>query len=211
MLNRKLKKCRPLFLITLFLLPVIIMWFLGVGIEWIGISVAWLIGIGAIMQSQISRWFFMPLFDIAIKEVPTKTVTALPQKYYSLIIKNCGFSPAKNVRVKIRDGANKSWISLQRPFTSLLNIHDKKKIYVDNLSVGEEEDFNIGVIGPGNIFTLMEDIRPTNQKTKININEKHDYFLEIVTDNANSYSLKIQIKNEGYEQFNDSSIQILSD
>lgn len=186
------------------------MWIIKIKIEWIGVAVAWLIGVGAIMQSQISKWFFMPLFDITIKEVPTKTVTDLPQKYYSLIIKNCGFSSAKNVRVKIKDGVNKSWISLQRPFTSLLSIHNKNKIYIENLSIGEDEDFNIGCIGPDNIFILMEDIRPTNQKTEININEEQDYFLEIVNDNTNPYSFKIRIKNMGYEQFNDSNIQIFN-
>lgn len=203
-------KYYPIFFIIIFLSPLIVVWLFGGGAQWVGVTIALLVGIGAIMQPQVNRYFFMPLLDITVKEVPTITVSGQPVKYYSLIIKNSGFSPAKNVKVKIRDGVNKSWINLQRPFTSFLSIHDKLKTYINNLSVGEEEDFNIGCIAPNDVFELMEDIRPTNQKTKLNRGEEQEYFLEIVVDNASPHSFRMKIKNDGYGEFNSSNILILA-
>lgn len=204
----KTKKCYPLFFIIIFLSPLIILRQLGVEIAWIGISIAWLVGLGAIMQSQISRCFFMPSFSVSIKEVPTKTVSGESQKWYNFSIRNSGFSSAQNVRVKIKDDESKSWINLTLPFRDKLEQIGKDITCIENLSVGEENDFNIGFIKTNNNFILTLNIYPNNQKTVLRKDEKQLYFLEIVADNVGPHSYKLQIYNEGYEKFGTSHIKL---
>lgn len=109
----------PVFLIFLLFLIPVIMWKVTFKIEWVGLSVAWLVGIGAIMQAQIIRWFFPP--ELCFKE--TKPVpqiefiekrevsdiisngilkyTEIKYTMYRIAVVNNGHAPARDIRALV--------------------------------------------------------------------------------------------------------------
>lgn len=193
-------KCYPLLFLIIFLsIPGALLFIIKVGIEWVAITIALEVGIGSIMQPQISRKFFPPIFDFSVKEVITDTNNGTKQKWYNLCIKNHGFDSARNLRVKIRDAEEKSWIKLTLPFAKLLEDQGKDSTCIKNLSVREDNDFNIGYIGENDKFNLTLNIYPNNQKRVLEMGEETNYFLEIIADNVNPNCLKMKIKNNGYK------------
>ena len=204
------KSLRLLVLFIILLIPSVILWFCKVEKEWFAIGVALWLGVVGVFQLQISRWFFTPLLNYSIKEVSTKTTNGEPQKWYHLAIKNDGFTPAKNIKVKIKDGENKTWVNLTLPFRDILMQREEDITCMKNLSVGEENYFDIGFAKPNNNFILTVHIEPNNQKIILREGETQTYFLEITADNANPQRFKISIQNEGYEKTDVSHIKILN-
>lgn len=199
-----MKKVLPVILIVIFLIIPLAMWYFGAEKEWVAITVAWLVGLAAILETQIRRIFFPPILGVKrIEEVPTTTNIGLPQKWYNLVITNSGFESAKNVMVKIRDNEKRGWVNLKRPFGN----ERTQPIILANLSAREEEAFNIGYL-EGNSFYIAVDIFPNNQRFNLPFNENQVYFLEIVADNTNPYSFKMEIKNKG-NAFDISCIKLL--
>lgn len=136
--------------------------FVSVGV--VSVIIAWLVGVAAILQSQIKIFFFPPLFNINIEEVLTTTNGGWQEKWYNLVIENKGHSVARNIRVKIRDTKNKSRINLVRPFAGMR----EDKIFVHLLTAGENEAFNIGHSDSrNNMFELATNLIPNNQKNTI--------------------------------------------
>jgi len=202
------KYLRLLVLFIILLMPPVILWSCKAEKEWLAIGVALWLGVVGVFQLQISRWFFTPLLNYSIKEVPTTTTTGESQKWYHLAIKNDGFTAAKNIKVKIKDGENKSWVNLTLPFRDILIQRGESITCMKNLSAGEENYFDIGFVKPNDNFILTVHIEPNNQKIILRKNETQTYFLEITADNANPRRFRISVKNEGYEKFNISHIKI---
>lgn len=196
---KRLNRLIPL-VIMILLIP-LVMSFLKVDRENIAIAIALELGILGILQVSISELFFSPLFSYSIREVVTSTKSGETQKYYHLTVKNYGFTSAKNIKVKIKDGENKSWINLTLPFRNALEERDEDTACMKNLSPEEENQFDIGFIGLNDNFLLMVNISPYNQKIMIKKGEKQSYFLEITADNANPCRFRIHIENEGYHSF----------
>lgn len=191
-----MNKIERIFLfITIWLIPIAFMLAFKTEGEWIGITIALEVGIMASMSEQVTRWFFTPLFYYKINKVATITGGGEHQIWYHLLIKNCGFSSAKNVRVKIRDNDERGWVNLTLPY------RDKQKdpINIANLSVSENNYFDIGFIKKNDAFHLALDIYPNNQKNVLSKDDKYNYLLEIVSDNTSPHPFKIQIDNNGYE------------
>ncbi len=201
------KYFRLLILFAILLIPLIILRFFRIEKEWVAISIALWLGVVGVFQSQISRWFFTPLLNYTIKEVVTTTSIGDFQKWYHLVIKNNGFTPAKNIKVKIKDGENKSWVNLTLPFRDILMQRGENIACMRKLSIGEENYFDIGFVKTNDNFILRVDIEPNNQKIILRREEIQTYFLEITADNANLQCFKIIIKNDGYEKFNISNIR----
>lgn len=148
------------------------------------IFIALLVGIYAAISDIILRLFFPPLFKLDIVEVQTQTNIQINEKYYLLFVKNEGFREAKNLRVKIRDGENKAWDNLLRPF-SYLDTKDYRAIELSTLSSNESEYFTIGFIEPvTESFTLNTNARPYSQKFYLEKNSKKKYFFEVIADNT---------------------------
>ena len=187
-----------------------------------GIFLGFLIGYAgiftALFQNQIISKFCSPLLEVRPREMdPAEIFTMIvrnPQtgqpitiqcsKSYNLSIKNKGFSSAKNLRVKVRDGENTSWLNLRRPFT----ISD---IYIKTLFSEEEENFTFGSLDSNSktfYLTPASLAQPNNQTIVIPVNGEKEYNLEIVADNARPRSFKVKINNVG-AQFNISNIKIL--
>lgn len=163
-----------------------------------GIVVAYIIGILAIFQNEIRNWIFRPILIPNIKISKTITTNSTSTKYYNLNIRNNGFVPAKNIRVKIKSEEDKEWLSLLRPFWAI-----SKSIFINKLSPQEEENFNIGNIYENQTtFQIITDVRANNQKLILNSGEKHQYLLEIVSDNTKPISLKINVDNKGFDSNN---------
>ena len=191
-----IKKLYPFFLIIIFLVFPIILLVYGFEIELIGLVVALEIGIGAMMQDLVIKSFFPPIFNFKIKEAFTFSITNKNQKWYNLSIQNKGFSSAKNVRVKIKDGINKSWVNLNR--TYIEHRTGDEKVQINNLSPKEEDDFNIGFI--------TEDITKI-LKTKFNIEEEIAEKVAVFSNGSVTEALNL-IENNFNEMFED-TIQIL--
>jgi hypothetical protein len=202
------KYLHPLVLLLIILDPPIILWYAGFGREWTAIYIALWLGVIGVFQSQIGRWFFPPLLSYYIKGELTRASNIESQKWYHLAIKNNGFTPVKGVKVKIRDEENKVWVNLTLPFRDVLMKRGEDITRMNNLSIGEENYFDVGFMQPSNDFTLMIHIEPYNQKWILAKDEKQEYFLEITADNTNPQCFKVLIKNEGYEKFNASSIKV---
>jgi len=185
------------FFIVFSTLPIII-WFLKEEVDLVAIVVAFEIGVAAIINEQLNRIFFRPSLSFKINKVYTKTKLGEPQIWYHLCLENCGFSSAKNVRVKIRDDNDRGWVNLVLPYGKTLEDEHRDLICIKNISVGEDCQFDIGFIGKDNNFGLNLDIYPFNQKNLIPTGERQIYFLEIVSDNAPPEHFKIQIDNKGY-------------
>lgn len=169
------------------------------------VIIAWLIGISAILQTQIKNFFFPPSFNFRIEEVLTTTNGGWQEKWYNLVLENNGYSVARNIRVKIRDEEHKSWINLLRPFAGMR----EDKIFVHLLTVGENEAFNIGHSDSrNNIFELATNLIPNNQKIRLDMNERHTYFIGIVSDNVDPVFIKVNIENRGYSSMSTSNIKI---
>jgi len=197
---KHIEKYYPFFFLIIFMAVPVGLFILNVGIEYIAVAIAIEVGIGSMMQYQISRAFFPPILGFSTKEVITTTVHNIKQKWYNLCIKNYGFASARNLRVKIRDDEKKSWVKLVRPFTKKLKDQGKDSTCIENLSVGEDDDFNIGFIGENNNkFSLTLNIYPNNQRRHIEKGEEGIFFLEIIADNINPYYFKMKITNNGYK------------
>lgn len=159
-----------------------------------GVIVALIVGAMAMIHVLIRRWVFPPIFELNIKMVPTPTSIGVQQKWFHLSIKNIGFSEAHNVRVKVRDNSNKSWVNLRRPFANLREETDRTTIRT--LSSGEEEAFDIGFTHmTGGIFEMVTDIAPNNQIFDIANNQTQIYFIEVVADSASPLKSKLKINN----------------
>lgn len=202
------KYLHPLVLLLIILDPPTILWYAGLEKEWTAIYIALWLGVIGVFQSQTGRWFFPPLLSYYIKEEITKANNEESRKYCHLAIKNNGFTPANNVKVKIRDEENKVWVNLILPFWDRLEENGKDITCMKILSIGEENYFDVGFVNLNNIFELIINIKPNNQKQTLSINEEQTYFLEITADNTNPQRFKILIKNEGYEKFNASSVKV---
>lgn len=190
----------PFGFLIIFLLPLIIVWYIFIPkVEWIAIVVALEVGIAAIMNAQINRYVFRPLFSLKINEVLTETRGGEFQTWYHLCLKNYGFSSAKNVRVKIRDNNDKAWVNLTLPYSPKIY---KDRACIKNLSADEDCQFDIGFIGQDNKFKLALNIYPYNQKTLLLKEESQIYFLGIISDDTSSHYFKIQINNKGYKALN---------
>ncbi len=192
-----------LLIISFTIIVVLLKDIVSVGV--VSVIIAWFIGILAILQTQIKKFFFPPLFNFKVEEVLTTTNGGWQEKWYNLVIENNGYSVARNIRVKIRDEEHKSWINLLRPFAGMR----EDKIFIHLLAVGESEAFNIGHSDSRNdIFELTTNLIPNNQKIRLAINESHTYFIGIVSDNADPVFLKINIENRGYSSMSTSNIKI---
>ncbi len=164
----------------------------------VSLLVAYIIGILAIFQNEIRNWIFRPILTPSIKISNSTTVGGIPTKYYNLNIKNDGLAPAKNIRVKIKSEKDKEWLSLLRPFWAIT-----QSIFINKLSPQEEDDFNIGSIYQNQpIFQIITDIRANNQILSLNSSEKHQYFLEIVSDNTKPISFRVDTDNKGFDSNN---------
>jgi len=189
---------------TLAIIIVLLKGIVSVGV--VGIFVAWLVGVSAILQTQIKSFFFPPSFDIRAEEILTTTNGGWQKKWYNLVIKNNGHSVARNIRVKIRDEEHKSWINLLRPFAGMR----EDKIFIHLLTVGEDEAFNIGHSDSRNsTFELATNLIPNNQKIRLNVNENHTYFIGIVSDNADPVFIRVTVENKDYSSMSASNIRIL--
>ncbi|MFA5729688.1 MAG: hypothetical protein WC938_00450 [Candidatus Paceibacterota bacterium] len=186
----------PLVIIILF--GPIIMFFSNADREDIAIFIALEFGILGILQIPMSETFISPLFNCSIREVVTKTDIGENQKYYHLSIRNYGFISAKNVKVKIRDDENKGWINLTLPFRKILEEKGKDATCMENLSPGEENQFDLGFIDSSEIFSLMVNIYPFSEKTAIKKKDSQLYFIEVTADNTNPHRFKMDIENNGY-------------
>jgi len=219
-----MKTKKLIYFLIIILSPIIVIFIgkllYGFGPEWIASFITLEVGVVALLREQVSRWFFPPIFNVTVKEsLTSETRTRDPQKWYVLSIKNNGFSPAKNISIKIKDEEPKSWVNLNRTFIE----HRKEeidKIQINNLSPKEEGEFNIGFIPKsrtpinevrtidGGDFIIWADILPNNQKMVLKPKEQLLYLLEVVADNADPYSFNVLINNKGYEEFDVSCIQI---
>lgn len=185
-------------LVMVILLGPFIMFFSNANREDIAIFIALELGILGILQIPMSETFISPLFNCSIREVVSPTNTGEIQKYYHLSIRNYGFISAKNIKVKIRDDENKGWINLTLPFRKILEEKGKDTTCMENLSPGEENQFDLGFINSSEIFSLMVNIYPFSEKTTIKKKDSQLYFIEVTADNTNPHRFKMNIKNNGY-------------
>ncbi len=183
---------RFLSFLSLFFLVYMIMWLI---LDDLMVAAALIIGLTALLNSLIFKYFFPPIFEHKIikgREIVNKSGKL--EEWWHLYIKNNGFSPAKNLKVKIKDDQDgSSWIHLTLPYTTKSGT---KNYIIKNLSPSEDYYFDIGhYIEDKNEFKLESNISPRNQKITIKENENQDYYLEIISDNSQQKRIRINIKN----------------
>lgn len=183
---------RFLSFLSLFFLVYMIMWLI---LDDLMVAAALIIGLTALLNSLIFKYFFPPIFEHKIKKGPEiVNKSGKLEKWWHLYIKNNGFSPAKNLKVKIKDDRDgSSWIHLTLPYTTK---NGTKNYIIKNFSPSEDYCFDIGhYIKEKNEFKLESNISPRNQKITIKENENQDYYLEIISDNSQQKRIRINIEN----------------
>lgn len=181
--------------------------------EWVAISVALLLGTIGLFQSMIVDWSLRPFLEVQILTSPEAEIYEGENiKSYNLAVKNIGLSSAKKIRAKVKESFRErkkdylSWLNLMRPFSNLgiknsitvekIQISELEKIYISNLSRGEEDYFNFGNLKSNGSFRLIVNtpIDLNNQSITTGVNETRYYELVLVADNMRSQSYQIQIK-----------------
>lgn len=178
------------------------------------VFVTLIIGVCSVFNKEISSFLFGPNLKCDIQKISTGEKNI--NNYYNLVIENIGHSVALNIRAKIRDININEWISLRTPLSTAQSKTYKdpeRQIYIKRLSPGEEDSFTIGkitnypeiidkinkkTIGP-DIFRVLSDIRPSNQKLKVEKNVESYYMVQVVSDNSKIIKKKIFIKNNGFD------------
>lgn len=184
------------------------------------IFITLIVGILAILGKRINNFLFPPKFEIKIKKIDNfERTNGSISDYFNINIKNIGYSMAKNIRVKVRDGDVDEWVSLVTPLSSAqksIYRNTERIICIKKLSKDEEDNFSFGRISKkdtpynwsndisrGRIlaetFVLMSDIDPRNQKTKISKGDDCIYFIQIVGDNFEIINKKISVENHGFD------------
>lgn len=186
------------------------------------IIVAFYIGILGVFREEIINISNNPSIDYKIKKSsPSEVYTVCEflnaSESYNLTIKNKGNTPLRNIKIKIREKEEASWLNLVRPFSNIFITDENKepekvgenidKFYLNNLSPGEEDDFTFGYFGSSiekeeTFFILATQtcLDTNNQSIRITTDESKEYFLEIVADNMKpkSFEIMFNIYQDGF-------------
>ena len=156
------------------------------------------VGVLALFQDQLRKWLFFPTINCSIRVLSTKSDQGIPVRVFNLNVKNTGSETVKNIRVKVRMNDECEWVHLLRPFH-----YKDRKIFIDQLVKGEDDDFNFARILRGeDKLKLYTDIKPNNQRFEFDVLMKAALDVEVVSENAGVKRLKVGVDNTGFAGHN---------